>query len=248
MRFRGGAQWNKRSRSERKGGYILRDRSKLPNDPRFAHAGRSPGKDVCHQCLLWSRGPHRLSVQRRNIRLLTEEKCRTDLYRRRSQCECSGDSPGIADASGGYDRHFHCIDDLWHQGHRADLRVDFVAEKRSPMSACFKSLSNDGIATGLLEPHRLFDGGRRRHDLRAGLAHTIEKMSRRKAKVKTDDLRCNFFQKFAMSTPECRNKDTGGSLGRRQGSARHNTASSAEPRHPRRPDFSRAIHGKENSH
>ena len=84
----------------------------------------------------------------------------------------------IANASGCYDRDFHCIDNLRHQGHRADLRVDFVVKKRSPMSACFKSLSNDGIATGLLEPLRLFDGGRRRYDLRAGLAHTLEKVSR----------------------------------------------------------------------
>jgi hypothetical protein len=204
MRFRGGAQWNKRSRSERKGGYILRDRSKLSNNPRFAHAGRSPGKDVCDQCLLWSRRSHRLSVQRRNIRLLTEEKCRTDLYRRRSQCKCSGNSPGIADASGGYDRHFHCINDLWHQGHRADLRVDFAAEKHSPMSACFEPLSNDGITAGSLKPLRLFDCRRRRYDLRTGPAHPLKKGLGRQPKMKTDDLGRNFFQELAMGASECR--------------------------------------------
>jgi hypothetical protein len=37
------------------------------------------------------------------------------------------------------------------------------------MSACFKPLSNDGIASSLLKPFRLFDCRRGGHDFRAGV-------------------------------------------------------------------------------
>ena len=83
-----------------KGRHILRDRTKLANDPHFEHTSRPPGEDVCDQRWRWFRCPHRLSVQWRNIRLRTKEKRCADLYRRSSQCECSGNSPGIANASG----------------------------------------------------------------------------------------------------------------------------------------------------
>jgi hypothetical protein len=114
----------------------------------------------------------------------------------------------IANPSGCYDRYLHRIDNLRHQSHRADLRVGFVVKECSPMSACFEPLSNDGVATGRLQPLGLFDGGGRRHDLRAGLTHTLEKMLGWKAKVKADDLRCDLVQEIAMSSPKRRNNNS----------------------------------------
>src|ERR1700704_730305 len=104
----------------------------------------------------------------------------------------------------GDDRYLHCIDNLWH---RAMVPTCASILWRRNVPRCppaIQPLSDDGIATGLLKPLRLLDGGRRRHDLRAGLAHTLKKALGRKAEVEADDLRCDLFQKRAMSISECR--------------------------------------------
>ena len=157
----------------------------------------------------------------------------------------SGNSSLIANASSCYDRDFHCIDNLRHQRHRADLRVDLIVKKRSPMSACFEPLSNDGIATGLLQPFRLFDGGRRRYNLRAGLAHTLEKVLGRKAKVEAHDLRSDLVQEIAMGSLKRRNKNAEETLVGGKGRVRYSMASSTQSRHPPKLDSSQALHGKE---
>ena len=81
------------------------------------------------------------------------------------------------------DRHRDRIDDLRHQRHRADLGADVVAQEHGAVSARFRTLGDDHVASVVLEPARLTDRRRRRDHRRARRPHPIDQRLLRQSEV-----------------------------------------------------------------
>src|SRR6516162_8495334 len=97
-------------------------RAELAGQPIREGACRASSKDVCQYRRVRTRLPQRVTIERRDRRLWTEEVSGPDLDARRAERKGSRDPTSVGDSTRGDNRHADGIGDLWHQGQRARLR------------------------------------------------------------------------------------------------------------------------------